>query len=98
MSKEEYDDIVRFIAQEKHMKNSEAFDSQDKFEVWHAGDDDDEEGIFLNWYTLLTYLLYSTKTIYHNVQSGCTFTINIVCSIFLVALSLFCSVSSTMWW
>ena len=77
MSKEEYDDIVRFIAQEKHMKNSEAFDSQDKFEVWHAGDDDDEEGSFLNWYTNepMPYLPwasnrpYSASSTYNYVMS-----------------------------
>ena len=52
MSKEEYEDIIRFVLQEKHWKAVKALKKESEdVDIWHAGDDDDVEGQFLNWYT-----------------------------------------------
>ena len=48
-SKEEYDDLVQFVSQEKHLKNPDV--KAEELKVWHAGDDFEEEGVFLSWYT-----------------------------------------------
>ena len=56
MSEEDFKDHVRFVTQSKHflmpigfLPNSEK--SEFDINVWVAGDDNDEEGVFLNWYT-----------------------------------------------
>ena len=56
MSEEEFKDHVNFVMQKKHFLMPEGFASMDeKFDfdiyVWVAGDDNDEEGTFMNWYT-----------------------------------------------
>ena len=76
-SEEEYEDLVRFVSQGKHMKNSKIFGSDNIFNIWHAGDDNDEEGVFLNWYTNQPMLYlpwrdnrpYSASTTYQYIAS-----------------------------
>ena len=52
MAEEDHVNIVNFIAQSKHVKT--LHNLQDNIiQVWHAGDDNDEEGKFLKWYTNL---------------------------------------------
>ena len=56
MSEEEFNNHINFITQKKHFLMAEGFSSKDEtFEyeiyVWVAGDDNDVEGKFLNWYT-----------------------------------------------
>ena len=43
MSKDQHDDLVRFVAQEKHLKNQEAY-KNGAVQFWNAGDDLDEKG------------------------------------------------------
>ena len=50
MSEEEYNNIVTFIAQSKHVDSLHELKDDIAF-VWHAGDDTEEEGEFQNWYT-----------------------------------------------
>ena len=50
MSKDQHDDLVRFVAQEKHVQNKEAY-KKGAIQFWNAGDDLDEKGTWLNWYT-----------------------------------------------
>ena len=77
MSKEDYEDCVRFVAQEKHMNNSEIFYNNVQFGVWHAGSDEREEGKFTNWYTNepMPYLPwkedrpYTASTTYNYIMS-----------------------------
>ena len=40
---------MRFAGQDKHFKNPDIKD--DTFDIWHAGDDNDEEGVWLTGYT-----------------------------------------------
>ena len=49
MSKDEYEDIERYATQEKHLKNPDV--NTKNINYWHAGDDDEDEGVWLNWYT-----------------------------------------------
>ena len=55
LSKEEFDDIVRFVTQQKHFSIADGgfVEKKDEFKmwVWVAGDDDEEEGKFFTWYT-----------------------------------------------
>ena len=54
MSKEEFNDFVSFVTLKKHLSISDIFNQRDDefgIDVWVAGDDDDVEGRFLNWYT-----------------------------------------------
>ena len=73
MSKEEFDDIVRFVAQEKHVKNPEVFDEAIKnvMRYWSAVDDNDSEGIFLNWYTneAMPYLPWGPNRPYRDLTA-----------------------------
>jgi hypothetical protein len=57
MSKEEFDDIIRSVTLRKYTAMPSIFmkdgwiNGDDNVYVWIAGDDDDYEGRFLNWYT-----------------------------------------------
>ena len=52
MSKEEFDDIVRYFVEERHVKAiHEDYDENGHVFVWHAGDNLNGKGVFLNWYT-----------------------------------------------
>ena len=57
MSREEFDDIIRSVTLRKYTAMPSIFmkdgwiNGDDNVYVWIAGDDDDYEGRFLNWYT-----------------------------------------------
>ena len=50
ITEEDYNDLVRFVAQYKHSKALHE-SKKDVISVWSAGDDNDNEGIFLNYFT-----------------------------------------------
>ena len=54
ISEEEFNDLIRVITQKKHFSMPEGVEeNDDAYEIaaWVAGDDEDNEGVFLNWYT-----------------------------------------------
>ena len=56
MSKDEYDDLIRFVSQEKHRRMATVFLEESDYRwarFWSAGDDEDVEGVFVNWYSRL---------------------------------------------
>ena len=50
ITEEDYNDLVRFVAQYKHSKALHE-SKKDVISVWSAGDDNGDEGIFLNYFT-----------------------------------------------
>ena len=87
MSEEEYNNIVTFIAQSKHVDSLHELKDDIAF-VWHAGDDTEEEGVFQNWYTNqhMPYLPWAvgmptSSPTQHNILSVLVFNISNVSNI-----------------
>ena len=54
MSEDEFEDLVTFVSLEKHRKMENVFKSESDYRwisFWSAGDDEDVEGKFVNWYS-----------------------------------------------
>ena len=73
MSKEEFNDLVGFVTQDKYLKMDIGFEEKDEdsdITVWLAGDDEKYEGRFMKWYTnqhnCITVKIYKHSHLYQN--------------------------------